>query len=217
MKTTSGPRRPWRWRNDAWIAQGRTPFGEFPNPSPLISPPRCGDSPNWLPCPLGPFSRAQARALGGGGAMMTGSSMRIPRAVLLPVLLWMGAFRTTEASLNEWTAIGPEGGTVVTLAIDPQAPSTLYAGTRESGVFKSTDGGGSWRAINSGLAYVNGTLTILDLVIDPQSPATLYAGTSPAGVYKSIDGGASWRSANAGLPYLGILDLAIDPQSPATL
>src|SRR2546430_6969673 len=35
------------------------------------------------------------------------------------------------------------------LAIDPQTPSTLYAGTSGRGVFQSTDGGASWRAIRS--------------------------------------------------------------------
>ena len=39
---------------------------------------------------------------------------------------------------------------VKALAIDPHDPSTLYAGTYGGGVFKSTNGGGSWSAVNTG-------------------------------------------------------------------
>ena len=37
------------------------------------------------------------------------------------------------------------------LAIDPLTPATLYAGIREGGVFKSTDGGGTWSEASTGL------------------------------------------------------------------
>src|SRR5579862_2802115 len=57
---------------------------------------------------------------------------------------------------NVWTRLGPEGGSILALAIDPQSPSTVYAGTAGpgttiyggteygNGVFKSTDGGANW-------------------------------------------------------------------------
>ena len=82
---------------------------------------------------------------------------------------------------------------IAALAIDPSTPTTLYAGTSGGGVFKSTDGGGSWRAINTGL---NTTFVVSALVIDPATPATLYAGTGrglvsgdASGVFKSTNGG----------------------------
>ncbi len=50
-----------------------------------------------------------------------------------------------------WTSNGPEGGDIRALAIDPATPSTLYAGTGYGGVFKSTDGGENWEAVNTGL------------------------------------------------------------------
>ena len=65
------------------------------------------------------------------------------------------------------------------LAIDPQTPATLYAGTSAYGVFKSTNGGGSWSAFNTGLPYTREAA----LAIDPQTPATLYAGTGGSGVF----------------------------------
>jgi len=54
---------------------------------------------------------------------------------------------------NQWISIGPEGGYVQTLAINPQTPDTLYAGTWGGGVFKSINGGTNWTAINTGLTY----------------------------------------------------------------
>src|SRR5439155_9101141 len=65
------------------------------------------------------------------------------------------------------------------LAIHPQTPATLYSGTETSGVFKSTNGGGSWNAINTGLTNPD----VIALAIDPQTPARLYAGTGGSGVF----------------------------------
>ncbi len=43
---------------------------------------------------------------------------------------------TVWAGINEWTNVGPEGGIVRFLAVDPQNPSTVYAATR-AGMFKA--------------------------------------------------------------------------------
>src|SRR3989442_3107949 len=58
-----------------------------------------------------------------------------------------------QAGVNQWTSNGPDGGPVYTLAIAPQTPTTLYAGTYGGGVFKSTDGGATGAALNAGLTY----------------------------------------------------------------
>ena len=41
--------------------------------------------------------------------------------------------------------------TVVALAINPQSPDSLYAGTQGDGVFQSTNGGTNWTATNTGI------------------------------------------------------------------
>lgn len=84
---------------------------------------------------------------------------------------------------------------------------------RRGGVYKSTDGGGSWAPANTGLT----TPFILSIAVDPTSSAIVYTGTNGGGVFKSIDGGASWAPANTGLGDLNGLDLAIDPTSATTL
>jgi len=116
------------------------------------------------------------------------------------------------AGVNHWTAIGPDGVNVVTLAIDPIVPAIAFAGTTGSGVLKTTDGGASWATANAGLPTNN----VLALAIDPATPSTLYAGTD-AGVFKSTDGGQSWAAANGGLdgaPPIVVNALAIGPGSP---
>ena len=91
--------------------------------------------------------------------------------------------KETVLSLNRWNSNGPEGGSILSLAIDPGNPATIYAGTI-SGVFKSTNDGGSWSSILA-------NTSVQALVIDPKTPTTLYAAGND-GVAKSTDGGASW-------------------------
>jgi hypothetical protein len=51
--------------------------------------------------------------------------------------------RPALAGINVWTTHGPYMGHVLALAIDPDTPSTLYAGTTYGGVFKSTNSQGA--------------------------------------------------------------------------
>ena len=132
---------------------------------------------------------------------------------LLALVMGVSQSYPVSAGTTVWENIGPEGGTVHALAIDPQTPTTLYAGTDSGGVFKSTDGGASWSAVNNGLTAA----WVLALAIDPQTPTTLYAGTYGGEVFKSTNGGASWSAVNNDLTAAWVWDLAIDPQTPTTL
>src|SRR5437016_7880235 len=92
--------------------------------------------------------------------------------VLLSALLVTSSM-TAERGINSWTNTGPEGGSIVALAIDPMTPATLYAGTGWGGVFKSTNGGGSWSAVNTGLTNP----CRRSLTTDPQTRTKLDAAT----------------------------------------
>jgi hypothetical protein len=102
--------------------------------------------------------------------------------------------------------------TVHEVAINPVTPTTLYIST-PSGVFRSTDRGDSWAAINSGLTE----LDVRALVIDPLTPSTLYVGTYGGGVFQSTDGGDSWKAINTGLNRLEVEALAINPATPSII
>ena len=120
---------------------------------------------------------------------------------------------------NVWTTNGPEGGYIYALAIDPQAPETIYAGTwQKGGVFKSEDGGGTWTPINNGLPDTYGrNIRLSSLAVDPQHSDTVYVGTNGEGIFKSEDGGGTWVPINSGLANGIIYSLAIDPQASQTI
>jgi hypothetical protein len=136
-------------------------------------------------------------------------------ALVLSALVWLGNPQGAQAGINEWTSNGPYSGSVPVLAVDPQTPSTLYAGGW--GMPKSTDAGASWTAV---LSYA----LVEALAIDPQTPTILYAGarfSRAFGFYprfvKSADGGAIWSTLNIPGTNGVISALAIDPQTPAIL
>ena len=62
-------------------------------------------------------------------------------------------------------------------------------GTRD-GIFRSEDGGDSWRAVNNGLT----TRHVRWMATHPENPERIYSGSEPAGIFVSLDGGSSWRA-----------------------
>ena len=108
-----------------------------------------------------------------------------------------------------WISIGPDGGDIYALAIDPSTPQTIYAGTYDDGVFKSTNGGTSWTPITSGLTETY----IYSLAINPKAPQTIYAGAG-GGIFKSTNGGTSWTQVSSGLTSNIVYSLAINPSNP---
>lgn len=82
---------------------------------------------------------------------------------------------------TSWSKLtsSPSASATWTLAIDPNTPDTVWAGTWGHGVFRTKDGGQTWSAVNSGLT----NLTVLSLAVDPISGA-VYAGTED-GIFKT--------------------------------
>ncbi|MFZ5819814.1 MAG: WD40/YVTN/BNR-like repeat-containing protein [Chloroflexota bacterium] len=81
-----------------------------------------------------------------------------------------------------------ERDTVTAFATDKKDPDVIYAAMKNAGVYKSIDGGLSWRPAHQGLASTQ----VESLLIDSQNPRILYAGTI-GGVFKTEDGGENWR------------------------
>jgi photosystem II stability/assembly factor-like uncharacterized protein len=121
-----------------------------------------------------------------------------------------GVFKSTNGG-RTWKPAGLAKRYVSALAVDPQAPTTVYAVAQE--IFKSTNGGRTWRKSGRGI----GRFWTGSLAIDPRSPTTLYASVCLSsacfegpGVFRSTNGGKTWRSMNQGLRTPDVLTLAID-------
>ncbi len=104
---------------------------------------------------------------------------------------------------------------VTTVAVDPQLPATIYAGTMGDAVYKSPDGGQHWLPHNVGLkehvSYVN------QFVFHPARNETIYLATT-VGVFRTTDGGRSWDEQMAGMKEVHIVvTLAMDPRDPRLL
>lgn len=92
-----------------------------------------------------------------------------------------------------WTFLGHPTLAVTSVTLDPAAAPTVYATTGTSGIFKSTDAGATWSAINQGLT----ALDIRSLIVHPKEPNLLYAG-GVGTVFKSTDGGIHWSPLDFG-------------------
>lgn len=82
----------------------------------------------------------------------------------------------------------PDKQRVYSLAADPQSPSTLYAGLRE-GVFKTSDGGKSWRQVTSEVSDAI-------VAVHPGRSNIVYAASDDGTLVRSEDGGESWQRVN---------------------
>jgi hypothetical protein len=96
--------------------------------------------------------------------------------ILFLLTFIMCLFMQPQSAWSEtyWQTIGPEGGRCDVIAIDPVNSQIVYAGTRGGGVFKTTNGGTSWTAINTGLTDYD----VYALAIDPANSQIVYTGTS---------------------------------------
>lgn len=104
---------------------------------------------------------------------------------------------------------------VLSLAIDPLHPATVYAGTMMDAVYKSPDGGQHWMAYNAGLKeHIS---VVNQFVFDPRDPEIIYAATT-VGVFRSTNGGRMWEERMQGMKEVHIVvTLAIDPKRPHIL
>lgn len=88
----------------------------------------------------------------------------------------------------------------------PSDPDTVYAGAEDAALFKTTDGGRTWKEL-SGLRAVKGHLwqpgaggmAVHTILPDPRNEGRLYVAISAAGAFRTDDGGQTWRPINRGL------------------
>jgi len=149
-----------------------------------------------------------------------------------------GIYKSTDQG-KTWQHMGlAESHHIGRIVIHPDHPDIvwvaalghLYSNNAERGVYKTTDGGKSWRNV----LFINDSTGAIDLAIDPTNPDILYAavwersrrawnfaeGGISSGIYKSMDGGENWTrisTPESGFPTdkgVGRIGLAVSPINP---
>lgn len=149
-----------------------------------------------------------------------------------------GVFKSADSG-KTWRNMGlAETQRIGKVLIDPINPNTVYIGalghlysqSESGGVYKTTDGGKTWRKLLSG----NRNTGIIDMAMDPRDPHTIYAaswdrdrrawdfreGGPGTAIYKTTDAGKTWTKLSQGLPQtndLGRIGLALSTSKPDTV
>ena len=148
-----------------------------------------------------------------------------------------GVYESTDAG-KTWKRMGLENSEhIQNIVIDPRnsnivyvtAIGPLWAPGGDRGLYKTTDGGQTWKAVLT----ISPDTGVTDMVIDPKKPDTIYAaayqrrravgqligGGPESGIYKSTDGGTKWTKLTKGLPTveIGRIGLAINWRNPNTV
>lgn len=150
----------------------------------------------------------------------------------------IGVYKSNDNG-KTWEYLGlPESHHIGKIQLHPSDENTvwvaalghLYSPNRERGVFKTTDGGKTWKQT----LYVDDNTGAVEMDINPQNPNELYAaawyrtrsawnfeeGGKTSGIYKSTDGGNTWKlitTEGSGFPTgngLGRIGLAVFPKNP---
>jgi len=144
-----------------------------------------------------------------------------------------GLYKSVDGGAN-WNKIGLEKSErIANIIVNPKNSKEIYVAvlgalwgdSEERGVYKSSDGGLTWK----NLLYLNAKTGCADLIMDPNNPNILYAsmwefrrsgwsfesGGSNSALYKSVDGGANWNKIHNGFPSgkLGRLGIALAPSN----
>jgi photosystem II stability/assembly factor-like uncharacterized protein len=129
-----------------------------------------------------------------------------------------GVYKSTDAG-KTWKKMGLDATQhIARVVVHPRDPNTLwvaaqgalYSKSKERGIYKSTDGGATWR----NTLYVNDQTGCAELSMDTNNPRIIYAamweygrlpwqvksGGAGSGLYKSVDGGDTWEKMDKGLP-----------------
>jgi photosystem II stability/assembly factor-like uncharacterized protein len=144
-----------------------------------------------------------------------------------------GVYKSTDAG-KTWKRIGLEPTRHISrIVIDPKNPNivlvaaqgALYSSSPQRGIYKSTDGGATWKNV----LFVNEKTGAAELSMDMTNPRILYAamwehgrlpwkvisGGPGSGLYKSTDGGDTWEKMKEGLPEeMGKMSIAVSRSNP---
>jgi photosystem II stability/assembly factor-like uncharacterized protein len=142
-----------------------------------------------------------------------------------------GVWKTTNGGIT-WEPIFDSQpiSSIGALSVAPSNPNVIYVGTGEAdfrsnltygnGVYKSTDGGSTWKNIG-----LTASRHISRIAVDPHNPDTAFVaamgsayGSGPErGIFRSTDGGSTWQKVLFKDENTGAIDIALDPDHPQTV
>ncbi len=171
-----------------------------------------------------------------GPAIMGGRTVDFAVVESNPAIIYAavgpsGVFKSENSGVT-WNPVFDSENTVAVgaVAVSQSHPDIVWVGTGEGtsrnsvgigdGVYKSTDGGNTWR--NMGLEK---TQHIAQILIHPTNPDIVYIGAlghlwganEERGVFKTVNGGKTWEKTLYVNPTTGISDMAMDPSNPMIL
>jgi photosystem II stability/assembly factor-like uncharacterized protein len=114
-----------------------------------------------------------------------------------------------QAPASTWKPLGPEGGEIRRIAVNPQDKTELWVltDTNPSLIFRSNDSGATWKRVAVGAERY------YDLICLPSSSVLLALGDTS--VYKSSNRGVAWTSSSLGLKNHGTYGrIAVNPKNP---
>jgi photosystem II stability/assembly factor-like uncharacterized protein len=132
-----------------------------------------------------------------------------------------------DAGIWSWAGLGPGnvGGRIRSILIHPTETNKIWIGSVSGGIWRTTNGGSNWQAVNDFLANLN----VSCIIMDPTDPDIMYASTGEgfgntdglpgAGIFKSTDGGDDWYQlpATANDDFRWVHRLAHHPTSTDTV
>jgi len=124
-------------------------------------------------------------------------SLVVAFAVLLCPIAIYGEAGSAAFPQRGWKAVGPAPGAIPAAIAAHARSGTIYIGSLQGGLLKSTDGGAHFVSVYDG--------GVPSMVMDPNDPNVVYAGGA-----KTIDGGVTWNFQAGG----GGLVMAMDPANP---
>lgn len=97
---------------------------------------------------------------------------------------------------QNWQMLGPTGGDVRSIVVDPRNSNKLYISTLDGQIYKSENGGGSWELV---VNFYRPQLILDQLMIDSRDSNVIYVSghrhTLAGGFFKTTDGGRNWKEA----------------------
>jgi photosystem II stability/assembly factor-like uncharacterized protein len=161
---------------------------------------------------------------GGSGFPAVDAMRPLILAPTNPVTLYLrtsGAQYRSHDGGATWNQSGLGQTDIGLIAVDPSAPTTLYAldgiGFPLTGpLIRSTDDGATWNTLDTAIPRLR-VPAVTALAVDPTDSTRLYAGTAKDGVIRSVDTGASWSLQSQGLsPKLNLTDTLVEPGPQAS-